>query len=464
LSGSNTATPSFEADIDKNGTHEFLLSVNDGLAFATDIVEVTIDISDLIFACPPNAVVYDLNELADGDFGDVFLNNPCETIELTFEDNVPTLYCDEPIERTHHMVDDCGLDLTCVQEIAFIDSIKPTIICPPDTILPCFTPAPFPDLNLLTITDECDAIGSYIDDLETVDGCVTIVVRTYQAVDAQGNNRTCSQTLTLVSDTEDPVFSYMPPDTTLNCSEVVPFDMPEAIDCSEVFFEATDVVYQGICPYSATITHTVTDQCGNTASYDQVFNFELLDDCPQDITGDGVINVSDFIAMNSAWGTFCSGCPEDLNGDGYIGIYDFIEFNSVYGSFCPTISAVGGGDNLQQLLEDLGRLSDVVINEELAKIISDMSVNPILVLYPNPTNGGSINLSLNGMDESSNTLIIQVMDMTGRTIHAKTVSNQIDFRTELVFDTDLSNGMYTVVINSGNDVVSEKFIVNRFLD
>ncbi len=62
-------------------------------------------------------------------------------------------------------------------------------------------------------------------------------------------------------------------------------------------------------------------------------------DCTGDIDGDGVVNVGDFIALNSLFGTPCVNCPEDLNGDGQVDISDFIELNSQFGQSC---SEIGG--------------------------------------------------------------------------------------------------------------------------
>jgi hypothetical protein len=58
--------------------------------------------------------------------------------------------------------------------------------------------------------------------------------------------------------------------------------------------------------------------------------------CPQDFTGDGAINVSDFLELNTHFGLTCNGCPYDLTGDGIVDVSDFLEFNSAFGLSCPT--------------------------------------------------------------------------------------------------------------------------------
>ncbi len=57
---------------------------------------------------------------------------------------------------------------------------------------------------------------------------------------------------------------------------------------------------------------------------------ECEDPCPADLTGDGVVNVSDFLALLAAWGT-----PDgDIDGDGDTGVTDFLELLGAWGP-CP---------------------------------------------------------------------------------------------------------------------------------
>ena len=44
--------------------------------------------------------------------------------------------------------------------------------------------------------------------------------------------------------------------------------------------------------------------------------------CPADIDGDGLVNITDFLALLAAWGQ--SGVPEDINGDGIVNIGDLL--------------------------------------------------------------------------------------------------------------------------------------------
>jgi hypothetical protein len=42
-----------------------------------------------------------------------------------------------------------------------------------------------------------------------------------------------------------------------------------------------------------------------------------------DVNGDGNVDVSDVLALVSAWGP-CSGCPEDLNQNGMVDVTDLL--------------------------------------------------------------------------------------------------------------------------------------------
>jgi|GEM_PF-4052152 len=57
--------------------------------------------------------------------------------------------------------------------------------------------------------------------------------------------------------------------------------------------------------------------------------------CPADVDRNGVVDISDFLILNSFYGTECPGfCPADIDGDGTVNIGDFIILNSAFGTSC----------------------------------------------------------------------------------------------------------------------------------
>ena len=51
---------------------------------------------------------------------------------------------------------------------------------------------------------------------------------------------------------------------------------------------------------------------------------------PSDVNGDGVVNVSDLLAIISVWGE-CGGCPEDVNSDGSVNVTDLLQVIANWG-------------------------------------------------------------------------------------------------------------------------------------
>ena len=62
------------------------------------------------------------------------------------------------------------------------------------------------------------------------------------------------------------------------------------------------------------------------------FRIEYLP-CPADVTGDGVVNVRDLLAVIKARGP-CSGCAADINDDGVVNVKDLLAVINAWGP-CP---------------------------------------------------------------------------------------------------------------------------------
>src|SRR5262249_16159313 len=56
--------------------------------------------------------------------------------------------------------------------------------------------------------------------------------------------------------------------------------------------------------------------------------------CPGDINGDHLVNITDFGFFVGVFNTTCSGCAADMNNDGAVNVSDFGPFVSVFGQPC----------------------------------------------------------------------------------------------------------------------------------
>jgi hypothetical protein len=95
-----------------------------------------------------------------------------------------------------------------------------------------------------------------------------VIVRTWTATDACGNESSADQIISLVDDVA-PYFTSVPADTNLECGDVLPMDMAAAEDvCSGVTVTVADSEDNANCTGMAVIirTFTATDGCGNSAT------------------------------------------------------------------------------------------------------------------------------------------------------------------------------------------------------
>ena len=82
---------------------------------------------------------------------------------------------------------------------------------------------------------------------------------------------------------------------------------------------------------TASMPATIHYHCAVHSGMEGPINLVL---CPSDVTGDALINVSDFLALNSAYGNACSGCWTDIDGNGTVAVGDFLALNSAFGNSC----------------------------------------------------------------------------------------------------------------------------------
>ena len=230
--------------------------------------------------------------------GPLELDIPCtdwgmDTLYATVSDN-----CDATVElellsdeefsgacagsylRTYVATDLCGNSDTLIQSIDLIDTEAPEFtVIPQDTSLSCDNDYSVGSLGAAEATDNCDSEVeiTYSDSITLIDGCagMALVVRTWNAVDECGNNKTVDQIISLMDDT-DPAFNeVLPADATASCDDVPMAPTLTATDnCDpDLTVSMTETLEDDdLCPLDYTITRiwSVEDCAGNGISHTQV--------------------------------------------------------------------------------------------------------------------------------------------------------------------------------------------------
>ena len=177
--------------------------------------------------------------------------------------------CGYDVQKSWTATDDCGNGTTVTQVIHFVDTTNPVFTSVPNnaTVECSAIPAP----AVVTATDNCSEVQiSMTSSIVEVDACSYILVRTWTATDACGNDVSYSQQLNVV-DTTNPTLVGVPANATVACDNVPAAAIVYGMDnCDEqVAVTMTESATDG-CPYTITRTWTGVDNCGNTVSASQV--------------------------------------------------------------------------------------------------------------------------------------------------------------------------------------------------
>ncbi|WP_306644043.1 HYR-like domain-containing protein [Sanyastnella coralliicola] len=220
-----------------------------------------------------------------------FEDNCDEDLEVGFNEAIVPGDCANSftIVRTWVAMDDCGNEVSVVQNIEISDNTAPVLSgVPADADYEC-TDIPAP--AEVTATDNCDmdVTVTYNENFTDLD-CGFMVTRMWTATDACGNSVTESQTITAI-DTTNPVVEFAPADVTIECDEEEPAGMPIFSDnCDdELDITAISGIVQLDCGYLIERSWTATDDCGNSTVVSQTITVvdttaPVLEGTPADMT------------------------------------------------------------------------------------------------------------------------------------------------------------------------------------
>ncbi|MEZ4919982.1 MAG: HYR domain-containing protein [Saprospiraceae bacterium] len=184
------------------------------------------------------------------------------------------------LQRMWTASDNCGNTNTAVQTITVQDIVAPNFtFIPADVTVSCES---IPGIGTPTATDNCDPNVNlvYNGEVRTDGACLDsyTLSRSWTATDACGNVQTAVQVIT-VQDVSDPVFDFVPANTTVECDAIPGVGTPTATDNCDGDVEITyngEVRTDGSCLYNYTLTRTwtATDNCGNTQTASQVITVQ----------------------------------------------------------------------------------------------------------------------------------------------------------------------------------------------
>jgi hypothetical protein len=230
-----------------------------------------IDEGDPVATCPDDQTVTCAGDVPAPDPGLVSTTDNCGEVDVVHQSDVTiNQECTNrfSVVRTYLTEDECGNTTTCIQTINVFDDVAPMLQDLPDMTINCEDPYP---VNLPSTSDNCGETVALTEDFEetVLPGCPSshIAVRTFTATDVCGNITVTTQSIWAL-DNQGPVFTYVPPDMTVECGEDYFIPAPVAEDnCWVCVIIYEDVVYPGNCPgESVTVrTYEASDQCGHYA-------------------------------------------------------------------------------------------------------------------------------------------------------------------------------------------------------
>ena len=205
---------------------------------------------------------------------EVIATDNCSDATLTFNEEIipgdcPGYYT---IIWTWTSVDFCDNVATAQQVIEVVDTTGPifTYVAESATI-ECGMDIPGSGAEA---TDACSNATVSMTESTVAGDCPqeSTITRTYTAIDACGNTTVATQVIEIVDSTA-PVFTFVPENITIECDAVVPTTGATAEDnCGAVDIVYNDIIFETDCDqeYSIVRVFSATDECGNSATAQQI--------------------------------------------------------------------------------------------------------------------------------------------------------------------------------------------------
>ncbi|MCK6690476.1 MAG: hypothetical protein L6Q97_00065 [Thermoanaerobaculia bacterium] len=237
----------------------------------------------LFTSVPPNVTV-ECNAVPSA--GNATATDNCDSsVSIAYEGETRTNgVCTDSytLTRRWRATDNCGNTRTATQRITVRDTQKPVFTTVPQNVtIQCTDPAP--NVGSAAATDNCDAsvTVTYLGQNSTYSNCPNNyqITRIWRATDNCGNSTTAAQVIT-VQDTQAPVFTSVPANVTIQCTDPVPFvGNATATDACAGYVQITFLGQSntgGDCPQEYVLTRTwrAQDECGNSVTASQTITVQ----------------------------------------------------------------------------------------------------------------------------------------------------------------------------------------------
>ncbi len=272
--------------------------------------------------CAPNEIVECVSDI-NPSAADVTTTTAC-TLGSTLDISDPVIIgpagCDGTVyQYTYTITDDCGRSASCMRSYT-LDNDGPTISCPASITFECEEDI-MVDANDANVVVACGLdFQIKLDGPEIfgIQGCAGSVYQyTYTVMDECGRSASCVQFVSLAND--GPTITC-PPGETVECSAdimVNPNNAAVTTSCGydfDVMISGPVIDGNADCPGSTyTYTYRVLDECGRSATCEQVFTIGNNDGPTIEAPADQLIECDYQANVNPDYAMVTTSCGQDFD-------------------------------------------------------------------------------------------------------------------------------------------------------
>jgi len=249
------------------------------------VINVVDTTNPVLYGVPANATIECDQVISDAV---VFATDNCDDdVLISLTAYTEASDCGYLFVRTWVATDNCGNTSAQTQIITVVDTTDPIIVTEPaDAAYLCEEEIPY---QVPTFTDNCDDELTVVYNEVITGDCPYTHTRTWTATDDCGNSIVATQIIT-VTDNVAPIFAPIPAFIMVSCDEIDEY-IVVAYDNCDMEVEVTvlnETIFSGGCLFYAYRTWLATDNCGNTATIQQLIQIvdqvaPVLHNVPEDL-------------------------------------------------------------------------------------------------------------------------------------------------------------------------------------